>query len=135
MTIPYHIYRVLVAEDNYINQKLIKKLLLKKGYNTLIVEDGKKVVDILQNQRYDVILMDIQMPVMDGYQATAWIREREKLTGDHIPIIGITAFAMESDRQKCFAIGMDDYLSKPFHKDDFYDVIEKHLIISSTTSH
>src|SRR5690606_19600482 len=118
LTIPYHIYKVLVAEDNYINQKLIKKLLLKKGYNTLIVEDGKKVVDILQNQRYDMILMDIQMPIMDGYQATAWIREREKLTGDHIPIIGITAFAMESDRQKCFAIGMDDYLSKPFHKDD-----------------
>ena len=88
MAFPYHIYRVLVAEDNYINQKLIKKLLLKKGYNALIVEDGKKVVDILQNQRYDMILMDIQMPIMDGYQATALIRERERFTGDHIPIIG-----------------------------------------------
>jgi two-component system sensor histidine kinase/response regulator len=135
LTIPYHIYKILVAEDNYINQKLIKKLLHKKGYNTLVVEDGKKVIDVLQNQQYDVILMDIQMPIMDGYQATAYIREKERLTGEHIPIIGITAFAMESDRQKCFAIGMDDYLSKPFHKDDFYDVIEKHLIISATTSH
>ncbi len=135
MTIPYHNYKVLVAEDNYINQKLIKKLLHKKGYNTLVVEDGKKVIDVLQNQQYDVILMDIQMPIMDGYQATSCIREKERLTGEHIPIIGITAFAMESDRQKCFAIGMDDYLSKPFHKDDFYDVIEKHLNISATTSH
>lgn len=135
MTIPYHNYRILVAEDNYINQKLIRKLLNKKGYDTLIVDDGKKAVDLYDQNNYDVILMDIQMPVMDGYQATAYIREKEKLTGDHIPIIGITAFAMESDRQRCFRIGMDDYLSKPFNRDDFYDVIEKHLNLSETTSH
>ena len=135
MTISYQSYRVLVAEDNYINQKLIKKLLVKKGYDTLIVDDGKRAVDVLNDQHYDLILMDIQMPVMDGYQATAFIRNKEKFTGEHIPIIAITAFAMESDKQRCFNIGMDDYLSKPFNKDDFYGVIEKHLSISETTSH
>jgi CheY-like chemotaxis protein len=127
MDIDYSLINVLVAEDNYINQKLISKLLSKKGYNALIVEDGSKALEALSKGDFHIILMDIQMPVMDGYQATQAIREKEKGTGTHTPIIGITAFAMESDRKKCFDIGMDDYLSKPFNKEDFYRIIEKHL--------
>lgn len=127
MEIDYSLINVLVAEDNYINQKLISKLLSKKGYNALIVEDGSKALEALSKGDFHIVLMDIQMPVMDGYQATQAIREKEQGTGSHIPIIGITAFAMESDRKKCFDIGMDDYLSKPFNKEDFYRIIEKHL--------
>ena len=123
----YSRFNILVAEDNYINQKLISKLLSKKGYNSFVVEDGEKVLKALEERKFDAVLMDIQMPIMDGYQTTSIIREREKESGNHVPIIGITAFAMESDRQKCFEIGMDDYLSKPFDKDDFYDIIEKHV--------
>ncbi|HEX2786867.1 MAG TPA: response regulator [Ignavibacteria bacterium] len=121
--------KVLVAEDNYINQKLISKLLLNKGYNITIVDDGQKVLDALENEKFHIILMDIQMPVMDGYQATKLIRAKEITSGKYVPIIAVTAFAMESDRQKCFEIGMDDYISKPFNKDDFYKIIEKHLLI------
>jgi two-component system, sensor histidine kinase and response regulator len=122
------IYHILVAEDNLINQKLINKLLLNRGYNTLVVEDGQKAVEALQNKSFDLILMDIQMPIMDGYQATEYIRSVEKLTGQHIPIIAVTAFAMESDKKKCYELGMDDFLAKPFNKHDFYDVIERHLL-------
>lgn len=121
--------KVLVAEDNYINQKLISKLLLNKGYNITIVDDGQKVLDTLEKEKFHIILMDIQMPVMDGYQATKLIRAKEITSGKYVPIIAVTAFAMESDRQKCFEIGMDDYISKPFNKDDFYKIIEKHLLI------
>jgi CheY-like chemotaxis protein len=121
--------KVLVAEDNYINQKLISKLLLNKGYNITIVDDGQKVLDALEKEKFHIILMDIQMPVMDGYQATKLIRAKEITSGKYVPIIAVTAFAMESDRQKCFEIGMDDYISKPFNKDDFYKIIEKHLLI------
>ncbi len=118
---------ILVAEDNLINQKLINKLLMNRGYQTLVVEDGLKAVEALHNKSFDLVLMDIQMPIMDGYQATSYIRNVERLTGDHIPIIAVTAFAMDSDRQKCYELGMDDFLAKPFNKMDFYNVIEKHL--------
>jgi CheY-like chemotaxis protein len=121
--------KVLVAEDNYINQKLISKLLINKGYDITIVDDGQKVLDALEKDKYHIVLMDIQMPIMDGYQATKLIRAKEITSGKYIPIIAVTAFAMESDRQKCFEIGMDDYISKPFNKDDFYKIIEKHLLI------
>lgn len=118
---------ILVAEDNLINQKLINKLLMNRGYQTLVVEDGLKAVEALHNKSFDLVLMDIQMPIMDGYQATSYIRNIERLTGDHIPIIAVTAFAMDSDRQKCYELGMDDFLAKPFNKMDFYNIIEKHL--------
>jgi len=118
---------ILVAEDNLINQKLINKLLMNRGYQTLVVEDGLKAVEALHNKSFDLVLMDIQMPIMDGYQATSYIRNVERLTGDHIPIIAVTAFAMDSDRQKCYELGMDDFLAKPFNKMDFYNIIEKHL--------
>jgi len=132
--------KILVAEDNYINQKLINKLLINKGYDVTIVDDGQKVLDEIEKAKYHLVLMDIQMLVMDGYQSTKIIRAKEITNGTYIPIIAVTAFAMESDKQKCFEIGMDDYISKPeigmddyiskpFNKDDFYKIIEKHLLI------
>ncbi len=123
----YNNYSVLIAEDNYINQKLMRKLLQKLGYKCDIVDDGAKVVDLLQEKQFDIILMDIQMPVMDGYEATRKIRESEKYNGRHIPIVAVTAFAMERDRQLAYEAGMDDFLPKPFSKNDFYYVIEKHI--------
>jgi CheY-like chemotaxis protein len=81
---------------------------------------------LLEEKRYDIILMDIQMPVMDGLEATSIIREIEKGTGKHTPIIGITAYSVIADRDKCMKAGMDDYLQKPFIKEEFYKMIEKY---------
>jgi CheY-like chemotaxis protein len=79
----------------------------------------------MEKSKYDVILMDVQMPVMDGLEATSIIREIEKETGGHIPIIGITAYSMKADRDRCLEAGMDDYLAKPFSKEEFYKKIER----------
>ena len=105
----------------------MRKLLQKLGYNCDIVDDGAKVVELLKEKQFDVILMDIQMPVMDGYEATRLIRETEKYRGTYTPIVAVTAFAMERDRKNAFEVGMDDFLPKPFSKSDFYFVIEKHI--------
>ena len=105
----------------------MRKLLHKLGYNCDIVDDGAKVVELLKEKQFDIILMDIQMPVMDGYEATRLVRQFEKYKGNYTPIIAVTAFAMERDRQNAFEVGMDDFLPKPFSKSDFYFVIEKHI--------
>jgi signal transduction histidine kinase/ActR/RegA family two-component response regulator len=118
---------VLVAEDNIVNQRLVKELLVRKSYNVTMVENGLKIFDVLENKKFDIILMDIQMPIMDGLEATSIIREIEKGTGRHIPIIGITAYAVKADKEKCISAGMDDYMSKPFVKEEFYRMIEKYL--------
>lgn len=118
---------ILVAEDNIVNQRLVKELLVRKKYDVTIVENGLRIFDILEQSNFDIILMDIQMPVMDGLEATAIIREIEKGTGKHIPIIGITAYAVKADREKCLNAGMDDYLAKPFIKEEFYNMLDKYL--------
>lgn len=125
---------VLVAEDNIVNQRLVKELLSRKNYNVTIVENGLKIFDILEQSNFDVILMDIQMPVMDGLEATSIIREIEKGTGKHIPIIGITAYAVKADKEKCLSAGMDDYLAKPFIKEEFYNIIDKYIKAENGTS-
>jgi len=123
--------KILVAEDNFVNQRLVKELLSRKGISVVIVENGLKIFDILEvTKDFDAILMDVQMPVMDGLEATSIIREIEKENGGHIPIIGITAYSMKADRERCLEVGMDDYLSKPFTKEDFYDMIEKYVVKS-----
>jgi signal transduction histidine kinase/CheY-like chemotaxis protein len=123
---PHDQINILVAEDNVVNQRLVKELLARKNYRVTIVENGLKIFDVLESSRFDAILMDIQMPIMDGLEATSIIREIEKGTGKHIPIIGITAYAVKADKEKCVSAGMDDYMSKPFVKEEFYNMIEKY---------
>jgi CheY-like chemotaxis protein len=102
-----------------------------KNFYVTIVENGLKIFDILEQSHFDIILMDIQMPVMDGLEATAIIREIEKGTHKHIPIIGITAYAVKADKEKCLSAGMDDYLAKPFIKEEFYNMLDKYLTRAS----
>jgi CheY-like chemotaxis protein len=105
--------RVLVAEDNYVNQLLILRLLENMGHSVTLVENGKLVLEKLEKAPFDLILMDLHMPEMDGLEATRAIRAGEKNSGHHISIIAVTASAMISDRENCLASGMDDYISKP----------------------
>ncbi len=104
---------ILVAEDNVVNQRMVRRLLEKKGCVVHLVEDGLDVLTALEQENYDLILMDMQMPVMDGIEATKKIRQREEATGGHIPVIALTANAMPEDRERCLEAGMDDFLSKP----------------------
>ncbi len=105
-------WRILVAEDEYINKILIRTLLQQAGYHVTVVQNGREAVDAWRGGVFDCILMDIQMPFMDGYEAVARIRAQEG-AGEHIPVIAMTAHAMSGDRQRCLQAGMDDYLAKP----------------------
>ena len=107
--------RVLVAEDNAVNQKLAERLLQKLGHAVTLAGNGREAVALWKKLPFDVILMDVQMPLVDGFEATAAIREAEKAGGAHIPIVAMTAHAMAGDRQRCLAAGMDDYVSKPIN--------------------
>ncbi|HYC50554.1 MAG TPA: response regulator [Gemmatimonadaceae bacterium] len=109
--------RVLVAEDNAVNQSLVRSLLQKGGHEVVITTNGQEAVAAFDDGRFDVILMDVQMPVMDGFEATATIRSKELATGGHIPIVALTAHAMNGDRERCLGAGMDAYLSKPLRPD------------------
>ena len=117
--------KILLAEDNIINQKLAAKMLENRGHHVHIASNGQEAIEALIRERYDLALMDIQMPEMDGLEATARIRDREKQEGSHIPIVAMTAHAMKGDREKCLAAGMDDYLSKPIKATDLYDMIDR----------
>jgi len=116
--------KVLVAEDTPFNQKFILRLLDRWGYQAVIAENGRKALEALSKDNYDLVLMDVQMPEMDGLEATQAIRESEKQTGRHIPIIALTAHAMKGDRERCLASGMDEYVSKPIAPDTLYKAIQ-----------
>ena len=118
--------RVLVAEDNPINQHVALTFLKKRGHNVTVVSDGKKAVEAVAAERFDVILMDVQMPEMDGLEATACIRimEAESKDGRRTPIVALTAHAMKGDAERCLNAGMDFYLAKPFHRADFLRAVE-----------
>ena len=116
--------RVLLAEDNVVNQRLAVRLLEKEGHSVVVAGDGAKALEALERQQFDLILMDVQMPVMDGMEATAAIRKREQSNGTHIPIVAMTAHAMAGDRQRFLSMGMDGYVSKPIHSRDLFDAIE-----------
>jgi signal transduction histidine kinase/ActR/RegA family two-component response regulator len=105
--------RILVAEDNVVNQKIAAAFLLRRGQDAVIVANGKEALDAWTRDAFDAIFMDVQMPEMDGLEATAAIRAAEKGTGAHIPIVAMTAHAMSGDRERCLEAGMDDYLTKP----------------------
>jgi len=116
---------ILLAEDNIVNQKMAKRILEKRGWSVKTADNGRQVLDYLEKGAFDLILMDALMPVLDGYEATRLIREREKKTGEHIPIIALTARAMSGDMNKCLASGMDGYVSKPIDRQKLYETIEK----------
>jgi two-component system sensor histidine kinase/response regulator len=116
--------RILLAEDNIVNQKLVIRLFGKKGHTVDVVNDGKAVLEVLGKTPYDVVLMDLQMPEMDGLTATGAIREREKETGGHIPIIALTAHAMAGDKERCLKAGMDGYVAKPIRAEELFEAIE-----------
>ena len=111
--------KVLLAEDNAVNRTLARRLLEKHGHTVVLVENGREALAALERENVDLVLMDIQMPEMDGLEATAAIREREKMAGGHMPIIALTAHAMKGDREKCLAAGADDYLTKPIRTAEF----------------
>ena len=115
--------RFLAAEDNLVNQRLIVRLLESAGHSVTVVGDGLAAVNASQQNSYDVILMDVQMPIMDGHEATRQIRLWEQTTGTHVPIIAMTAHAMKGDREKCLEAGMDDYIAKPLHKQELLQAI------------
>jgi signal transduction histidine kinase/DNA-binding response OmpR family regulator len=122
-----HRIRILLAEDNAVNQTVAVRLLEKRGYSVTVAPHGQAAVEAFETGGFELVLMDIQMPGMDGFEATASIREREKLTGGHIPIVAMTAHALIGDRERCLASGMDDYVSKPIRTSELFGVIEKML--------
>lgn len=114
--------KIIVAEDNYINQKLIKRMLGKFGYDPVICDNGKKVLEELEKEEVDIILMDVHMPVMDGFETSKAIIEKY---GENRPrIIALTASALQNDMQKCLDAGMDDYISKPI----LMDILQEKII-------
>ena len=117
--------RVLLAEDNAVNQTLATRLLEKCGFLVFAVGDGQAAVEAIEKDHFDVVLMDIQMPKMDGFEAAAAIREKEKSSGVRIPIIALTANALKSDEDRCLAAGMDAFVSKPIRTSELFEAIEK----------
>ena len=116
--------KLLLVEDNLLNQKLICLTLGKYGFNIDLAENGAKALSMIKDNHYDLILMDIMMPVMDGLETTRIIRESEKNSDKHTPIIGLAANTLDSDRQRCIANGMDEYLVKPFDVSEFLRILE-----------
>jgi two-component system CheB/CheR fusion protein len=116
--------RILLVEDIEVNQNLILQMLQHLGYQADAVSDGQQALDRLSEQTYDIVLMDCQMPVLDGYEATRQLRQREKTT-DKTIVIGITAHAMVGDREKCLNAGMDDYISKPIRLKDLSALLQR----------
>jgi len=113
---------ILVAEDNVVNQRVALRTLQKMGHEVVVASNGREAVDAARQRSFDLILMDVQMPVMDGFEATAALRDQEKL---RVPIVAMTAHAMAGDRELCLSAGMDDYLSKPIDADALTAIIEK----------
>jgi CheY-like chemotaxis protein len=117
--------RILVAEDNPVNRTMAVRLLGKRGNDVRVAHNGREALQALEQDTFDVVLMDVEMPEMDGLETTAHIRKREEISGTHMPIIALTAHAMKGDEEKCLAAGMDAYVSKPIHPATLFKVIER----------
>jgi two-component system sensor histidine kinase/response regulator len=120
--------RVLVAEDNEVNRQFVRRVLEKRGHTMVTAGNGREAVDSIAQAapgHFDVVLMDVQMPEVDGLSATVLIRQRERSTGTHVPIVAMTAHAMTGDRERCLAAGMDDYVSKPLHPHELVEAVER----------
>ena len=116
----------MLAEDNLVNQKLAVILLQKRGHQVTVAANGRQALEAWQRASFDLVLMDMEMPEMDGLAATQAIRAGEKISGGHIPIIAMTAHAMAEHRERCLAEGMDDYLTKPLEPQKLFEVVESH---------
>jgi len=127
-----HRLHILMAEDNPVNQKLVVRMLEKRGHTVVVAGNGKEALAAMEKERFDLVLMDVQMPEMDGFEAIAAIRKQEKLTGKHLPIVAMTAHAMKGDRERCLEAGMDDYISKPIRSDELFEILEKQTLHSSS---
>jgi two-component system, sensor histidine kinase and response regulator len=126
--------RILLVEDNSVNRLVATRLLENRGHAVVQATNGREALAILDDAAivgFNCVLMDVQMPEMDGFECTALIREQERKTGARLPIIAMTAHAMKGDDARCLAAGMDGYLSKPIQPGEFFDVIERHLSVSS----
>jgi CheY-like chemotaxis protein/two-component sensor histidine kinase len=119
------VVRVLIAEDNIVNQRVAAGLLTKRGHLVTVVSNGREALEALQHETFDLILMDVQMPEMDGFEATAAIRGQERISGRHVRIIAMTAHAMKGDKERCLTSGMDGYLSKPIDQRSLYAAVEQ----------
>jgi PAS domain S-box-containing protein len=131
---PETVLRVLVAEDNAVNQRLAVRMLEKRGHRVVVANNGREALDALAKDTFDLVFMDVQMPEMDGFEATAGIREKEKGTGRHQVVIALTAHAMKGDRERCVAGGMDAYLSKPIRPQELDDILEKYLALRTRSA-
>ncbi len=118
-------FQILLVEDNLVNQVLAVRLLEKRGHAVTVAGNGREALAKLDQHSFDVVLMDVQMPEMDGLEATAVIRAKERSTGAHIPIVAMTAGAMKEDRERCLEAGMDHYVSKPLHSKELFDTVER----------
>jgi len=121
----WHGLRVLLAEDNQVNQQLASRLLERRGHTVTIVANGREALQALEHESFDLILMDVQMPVMDGLAATAEIRRREEQGGGHCFVVAMTAHAMKGDRERCLSAGMDAYVSKPLHPHELDAILNR----------
>ena len=132
--------RILLAEDNAVNQVLAVRLLEKRGHRVTVAGNGKDALAALIRNSFDLVLMDVQMPQMNGFEATAAIREKEKSSGHHLPIIAMTAHAMVGDKERCLEAGMDGYLTKPIQLEKLdellaqYSLTDSKLTLASPTS-
>lgn len=118
--------KILIAEDYFVNQEVTQDILELMDFTVDVAENGREALEKYENGSYDAILMDVQMPEMDGFQTTAEIRKKEK-NGKRTPIIALTANAMSGDREKCIEAGMDDYLSKPIEATKLEEILKKHI--------
>jgi len=126
--------KILLAEDNPVNQTLAVRLLEKHGHHIILARNGHEALEQIEKETFDLILMDVQMPELDGLQATRAIREKEKATGAHLPIVAMTAYAMQGDQERCLAAGMDGYVSKPINVKELFAVIQSILESSRVAS-
>jgi two-component system sensor histidine kinase/response regulator len=127
-------HRVLVVEDNAVNQRVIEAMLGKRGFTVECAGNGRDGLAMIAAQDYELVFMDCQMPELDGYEATAALRVREGDSGEHLPVVAMTAHAMKGDRERCLAAGMDDYLSKPLRPEELDAVLERWIGGSRTGS-